>query len=235
MNNVQVVILAGGRGSRLQSLTDDLPKPMVSINGKPFLEILLQLLHRERLSKFLLLTGYLHDRVSDYFKDGSEFGISITYSVESKPLGTAGALKNAEKLLEDEFLLLNGDTFSEIDYHKFIRFSKSHNKICNMLCYNGSLFEDMSYNLTLKNSLVTDYSKTIASQSFNAIDAGLYFMKKDITTFINMKFSALEEEIFHTLISKRQLSGYQTKTRFYDIGTMERLNIFDSVFKLKKT
>ena len=96
MNNLQTAILVGGRGTRLKSLTDNLPKPMVSTQGRPFLEILLRLLQSKGLSRFLLLTGYLNTAISDYFGNGSKFGIHIEYSVEPEPLGTAGALRNAE-------------------------------------------------------------------------------------------------------------------------------------------
>lgn len=234
MSSTQVVILAGGRGSRLAPLSNSLPKPMISVQGRPFLEILLQLLQSRGLSKFLLLTGYLHNKISDYFNDGSNLGVSIKYSVEHEPLGTAGALKNAEKLLEDDFLLLNGDTFSDIDYNNFIRFSNDRNKICSMLCYNGPIFDDIKYNLTFVKNDVIDYSKMTTKNSFNAVDAGLYFMKKDITKLLKNEFSGLEEKIFPLLISDNQLSGLATKSRFYDIGTVERLGTFNSMFRGKE-
>lgn len=235
MNETQTVILAGGRGTRLKSLTDDTPKPMVAIQGMPFLEILLRLLKSKGLSKFLLLTGYLNNVVSDYFDDGSKFGISIKYSIESEPLGTGGALKNAENLLENEFLLLNGDTFSDVRYDEFIKFSRTRNNICSMLCYNGPLFNDVQYNIILKENNIIDYSKTCSDNRFNAVDAGMYFMKKNVLSIITTKISKLEEQIFPQLISSRQLSGFATKTRFYDIGTIERLDIFNIIFGSEKT
>ena len=236
MNNLQTAILVGGRGTRLKSLTDNLPKPMVSVQGRPFLEILLRLLQSKGLSKFLLLTGYLHTAISDYFGDGSKFGIHIEYSVEPEPLGTAGALRNAENLLEKEFLLLNGDTFSDIDYDAFIKSSKNRNNICSMLCYNGPLFDEVRYNLILgRNYAIIDYSKTSTDKRFNAVDAGLYFMRKDILSVIKNRVSSLEGEIFPFLISAKQLYGFTTQVMFYDIGTIDRLNGFNKMFLSKKT
>lgn len=234
MNNLQTVILVGGRGTRLKSLTDNLPKPMVPVQGRPFLEILLRLLQRKGLSRFLLLTGYLHHMINDYFGNGSKFGIDIEYSVEPELLGTAGALKNAENLLENEFLLVNGDTFSDINYNEFAKSSRDKNNICSMLCYNGPLFNDVKYNLILEGNHVIKYSKTFTHDQFNAVDAGLYFMRKDILSIIRNKVSALEGEIFPLLISTKQLSGFAIQTRFYDIGTIERLDIFNAMFGSKK-
>ena|SRR2546428_4655749 len=236
MNSLQTVILVGGRGTRLKSLTDNLPKPMVPVQGRPFLEILLRLLQSKGLSRFLLLTGYLHDVISDYFGDGSKFGISIEYSTESDFLGTAGALKNAGYLLEEEFLLLNGDTFSDINYDEFLKFSRNKNTICTMLCYNGPLYDHTKYNLNFeRNHVIIDYSKTATGSRFNAIDAGLYFARKEILSIIKNRVSSLETEIFPLLISAKQLSGFATQRMFYDIGTIERLTRFSEVFLSKKT
>ena len=97
MNKSQIVILAGGRGKRLDSITENIPKPMVNVNNSPFLEILIKMLHRQGFSKFLILTGYLSNKIIEYFADGTKLGVSINYSTEIEFLGTAGGLKNAEK------------------------------------------------------------------------------------------------------------------------------------------
>lgn len=235
LNDLQIVILAGGRGTRLKSLTDNTPKPMMRVHDRPFLEILFRMLQNKGFSKFLLLTGYMNKAISDYFGDGSKFGISIEYSVETEPLGTAGALKNAETMLENEFLLLNGDTFSDIDYDEFVKFSRNRDDTCGMLCYNGSLFDDVRYNVVFEESHVINYSKNFSDNRFNAVDAGIYFMKKNIISNIENRISSLEEQIFPQLISTRQLSGFLTQTRFYDIGTIERLATFNMMFGSKKT
>ncbi len=235
LNNTQIVILAGGRGTRLKTLTNNMPKPMVQIHDKPFLEILLRLLQNKGFSKFLLLTGYMNNIISDYFRDGSRLDVNIEYSIEPEPLGTAGALRNAGTLLENEFLLLNGDTFSDIDYSEFVGFSRNRNDMCTMLCYNGKLFDDVKYNVIFKENHVMNYSKIFSDERFNAVDAGIYFMKKNILSVIKNRVSSLEEQIFPQLISIKQLSGFLTQTRFYDIGTIERLAVFNKMFGSKKT
>jgi NDP-sugar pyrophosphorylase family protein len=234
MNKSQVVILAGGRGKRLDSITEKIPKPMVDVNNSPFLEILIKMLHRQGFSKFLILTGYLSNKIMEYFADGTKLGVSINYSTEIEFLGTAGGLKNAEKFLENEFLLINGDTFLEIDYDKYIKYSQKHSKLCSMICYNGKLYDGINYNLKLDKNYVLNYSKSLSDREFNAVDAGVYFMKKDIITKINKNIASLEEDVFPLLITEKQISGYISTEKFYDIGTVNKLNIFEKFISSKK-
>ena len=105
-----------------------------------------------------------------------------------------------------------------------------------MLCYNGPLFDEVRYNLILgRNYAIIDYSKTSTDKRFNAVDAGLYFMRKDILSVIKNRVSSLEGEIFPFLISAKQLYGFTTQVMFYDIGTIDRLNGFNKMFLSKKT
>jgi len=113
---MQVVILAGGKGTRLRPITYQVPKPMVPIHGKPFLQYQLELIKSLGINEVLLLVGYLGKQIEEYFGGGPKFGLNIEYSYENNPLGTGGALKNAEEKLAEKFLLLNGDTFLPMDY-----------------------------------------------------------------------------------------------------------------------
>jgi NDP-sugar pyrophosphorylase family protein len=115
-NKMQVAILVGGLATRLRPLTSSLPKAMLPIKGKPFLEYQVALLNYHNVRDIVLCVGYLKEKIKDYFGDGGKLGVNIQYSEEEELLGTAGALKNAELLLEDEFLLLNGDSYLPVDY-----------------------------------------------------------------------------------------------------------------------
>src|ERR1051325_5314864 len=112
----QVVIFAGGLGSRLGELTRRTPKPMISVAGRPYLEWQIELLRAQGLRDFLLLTCYLADQIEEYFGDGNRWNVRIKSSREPQPLGTAAALKLAESRLSERFLLMNGDTFFPMDY-----------------------------------------------------------------------------------------------------------------------
>src|SRR4029077_9597920 len=115
-NSMQVLILAGGLGTRMRPITETIPKPMITVAGKPFLQHQLELLRGAGIAKVLLLVAYLGEQIREYFGDGAKFGCKISYSFEPAPLGTGGALKNAEAQLQDDFVLVNGDTYLGIDY-----------------------------------------------------------------------------------------------------------------------
>ena len=117
----KAVILAGGLGKRLRTELKDIPKPMASIEGRPFLEyVICNLLRKQGITEIILCVHYMADKIVDYFGDGSDFGVHILYSKESHdtPLGTGGALKAVEKYIDDEpFLVMNGDSYAEINYN----------------------------------------------------------------------------------------------------------------------
>src|SRR5712671_242507 len=113
-STTQAVILVGGRGTRLGELTRTIPKPMLPVGGRPFLEYLLQLLRREGFTRVLFCTSHLAEAVQDHFGDGSRFGLTAGYTREPQPLGTGGALRFAREHLDEQFLVLNGDTIFDI-------------------------------------------------------------------------------------------------------------------------
>ena len=130
---MQAVIMAGGKGTRLSSVTRDIPKPMVQIDGKPLLEHQIENLKECGITDIILVIGYLGDAIKDYFGDGSRispstgkpFGVIISYYSEESPLGTAGALGKIKDRLQEKFILLFGDLFTSIDYRRFIEFHKT--------------------------------------------------------------------------------------------------------------
>ena len=114
---MQAIILAGGLGTRLRSVVSDRPKPMALVEGKPFLEYVLQGLKKSGIDDIIFAVGYKGGMVEEYFGDGSRFGIRARYAYEEELLGTAGAIKNAGKYVTDEqFFVLNGDTFYQMDF-----------------------------------------------------------------------------------------------------------------------
>lgn len=117
--------MAGGRGTRIASVTSDVPKPMIEICGKPILEHQIENLKACGLTNIILVIGYMGDKIKDYFGDGEKFGVHIEYFIEDHPLGTAGALFKMPQLTED-FLLLCGDVIIDVDFNRFIEFHKEH-------------------------------------------------------------------------------------------------------------
>jgi len=118
---MKAVILAGGYGKRLKPLTNDRPKPMIEVSGVPILEWQIDWLHKHDINEIIICVGYLHDIVVNYIGSGKKFGVKVGYSVEEEPLGTGGALKNAESLLSGtSFLALNGDILTDLDPWKLV-------------------------------------------------------------------------------------------------------------------
>src|SRR5205807_7689630 len=122
--SMKAVVMAGGEGSRLRPLTIRRTKPMVPIAGKPVMEHILNLLKRHGITEVIVTVQYLASNIEDYFGNGSQFGMRITYSREDVPLGTAGSVKNAEDQLTEPFLVISGDAFTDYNLTDIIRFHK---------------------------------------------------------------------------------------------------------------
>ena len=138
---MKVVIMAGGKGTRIASVRSDVPKPMIKICGKPILEHQIDNLKACGLTDIILVIGYLGDKIKEYFGDGSKFGVNIEYFVEDHPLGTAGALFKMPQLTED-FLLLCGDVIIDVDFNRFIAFHKEHQAWASLVAHpNGHPYD----------------------------------------------------------------------------------------------
>lgn len=229
---MQAVILAGGRGERLKPITDKTPKVLVPINGRPFLEYQLKLLRRNEIRRILLLVGYMADQVKGYFKDGRTLDLNIEYVAEKELLGTAGALKAAADSLEESFFLINGDTYLDVDYRKVFDEFKKKGKKGLAVVYNNSLGDTgVKNNIAMdKDSIITDYEKASSRPSVNLVEAGVLVFDKKILSYIpELKKCNLEDTLVPRLIKERQLAGYLSPKRFYDMGTLEKLKELERV------
>ncbi len=221
---LKAVILAGGRGERLKPITDSIPKPMVKIKGRPFLEHQLELLKKNKIGEILLCVGYRKDAIMDYFGDGCRLGLTIEYSIENGFLGTAGALRQARDYLPADFILLYGDSYLPIDYLELMEFWARCS--CNALtvCYDNSV-KIAKNNIYLDpDGRIGSYNKRNPVTQANYVEAGVSVLRKEVLHLIPAgRAVSLEEEIFPVLIKTQQLNGYPTSQRYYDIGTPEGL------------
>ena len=227
---MQVVILAGGRGERLRPLTDTVPKSLITIKGCPFLEHQISYLTRHNLSNFVLCIGYMADKIQDYLKAHPIPGANLQFSVENEPLGTGGTLKNAEPLIRDDFLLINGDTFSRLYYSDLVNYYHGHFNSIIMAAYDNH--DHIAENNIFVNphNLVTAYNKT-SSTGMNRVDSGILAIKKKdfFAAMPDKKIFSFEQEVYPVLIAQKKILAYPTSTRFYDIGIPERLNRIEEV------
>jgi len=222
---MKIFILAAGLGTRLGDITKNIPKPMVDINGKPFLEFILKIYKKQGFKEFVFCIGYKHEIIEKYFKNGKKFGVKIKYSIGSKPLGTAGEIKNAKKYIDDTFIVVNGDTLINFELQKMIDFHKKNNATITIAC-SKSNSEGRSGGVTLQNNRITSFDEK-TEKSF--INAGVYVCNKQIIQIlnkINKETISFEQDIFPLLCQSKKLFGYITNKKFIDIGIPKSLNKF---------
>lgn len=226
--NTQVVVLMGGLGTRLG--LKDRPKAMAEIQGCPFFEYQLKLLRRWGLCKFLFLVGYQADCIEDYFGNGSKWRVDIGYSYDgSEPLGTGGALKNAEEKLEDNFLLIYGDSFMDIDYQEIVYryyIEKATGKSGIMTILRNDDQYDKS-NVLYEEGKPLLYDKINTDNRMRYIDYGVSMVTKSILKDVdkNKKFDLAI--LLSDLSKEGKFSAQVVTKRFYEIGTPASMREFD--------
>lgn len=220
---MKAIILAGGFGNELKSVFKDIPKPMVLIAGKPFLEHLIISLRDQNITEVIIAVHHMADIIKSYFGDGKKWGINITYSEEEIPLGTAGAIKNAEKYIDDTFLVLNGDCFSQINIKDFLEFHRMKRSKSTIAL--TKTIENANYgNVMLEGDKIVNFieDKSTINENHYHTNNGIYIFEPIIFDYIDQrKHVSLEKEIFPRLIQEGNLWGYQFQGYFIDIGRPE--------------
>ena len=219
MHSLDLVILAGGKGSRIKSLLKKKPKPMAIFNKKPFLEYIIQSYSKYHFKNIFVLAGYKSGEIFNKFENKHYNCTSITCLKERKPMGTAGALNILKKKRINDFILINGDTFLEVNLNKLV-------KSCGENSYGSlTLIKNKSYKSNKKLvSMGIKNNKIIYQKKNNFMNGGVYFFKKKILKFIKNKNTSLEDQLLPGLIKKRKISGLVVKNFFLDIGTPKNFN-----------
>ena len=232
---IQVVILAGGRATRLGELTKNRPKSLVAIQGKPFLAYQLELLKDHEISDIVLCIGHLGGQIRKAFGDGSNYGVHLTYSLEDEPLGTAGALKNAAPYLNDTFLVIYGDSYLLLDFVKIYAYFLTQQKLSLDTVFRNNDAFDAS-NIVIRDNMVEGYSKSEKTPDMVYIDCGAVIFHKEVLQLIPENHFYSLEELFLRLIEKEQLLAFEVKERFYEIGSPQGLKDFEAFIqrRLKK-
>lgn len=223
MKPIDVVILSGGLGTRFRPVISDTQKTMARVKDKPFLEHLIAHYKNAGLNRFIICAGYKHKDIRNYFEAGSQWNITITYSIESKKRGTAGAIKQAEKMITSEdFFVLNGDTFLAIDPLDVINFHQKE-QVDGTICLRE--FKDIREKgeviVDNKNRIVGFLEKQPEHRP-GLINGGVYILKKEVLRSIPKDGEvSLEKDIFPAAIKKHKFIGYKTSAFFIDIGSPE--------------
>jgi N-acetyl-alpha-D-muramate 1-phosphate uridylyltransferase len=229
VSGAQAVILAGGLGTRLGSIASDVPKAMVAVAGKPFLEHEVSLLKLNGVDDFVFCLGHLGEKVESHFGDGSAMGVSIRYSWDGKRLlGPAGALKKAEGLLEERFFVTYGDAYLRAPYGAMMERLESSGKMGVMSVFHNENRRGRS-DVETEGGLVVRFEKS-GHRMYSWINYGVTVLAKDALSAIPEGVTFGEEEFYGRLIEAKQLLAFPVTEMFYEIGTPESLAEFERFF-----
>ena len=225
---MQAIILAGGFGTRLQSVVSDVPKPMAPINDKPFLEYMLDELNNSGFNKAVLAVGYKKESIINYFRNKYK-NIELVYSVEEEPLGTGGCVKQAMQYIDEDFVfILNGDTMFKIDFKEMAKLDK-----LSIACKKMYKF-DRYGEVKISNGIITSFEeKKYVLEGY--INGGIYYLPKNIFNKYDLpkKFS-MEKDFFEKYISQLKMCAYLSNDYFIDIGIPEDYSKAQKDFIKKK-
>ena len=220
------VIMAGGKGTRISSIANDIPKPMILIEGKPVLEHEILCLKNQGLKDIIITVSHLGQTIIDYFGDGSRFGVNIEYYFEKEPLGNAGALFKIKDKLTDTFLLLNGDAIFDIDFNRFIKYHKEKGALVTLFTHPNSHPYDSGLIITDKESRVVNWlTKEDNRPNWykNRVNAGLHVVDKKVLDLrIETPKIDLDRQILKPLSGTGKMFAYDSPEYVKDMGTPER-------------
>ena len=217
-----VVILCGGLSTRLHSLTESIPKSMIPLLGKPFIDWQLSLMQKNGVTDVILCIGKFGYQIRDYVGDGQKWGMNVKYSDDGTMLlGTGGALLNAYPLLPEEFIVTNGDSYLDIDYNAVISQFNADCKPMLMTIYPVTF----GYrNLCVRKGVIVRYDKTGKYPDLNYIDYGFTVMKRWVLNQIISQTVFDFSVIYSDLIFQKNVSNYQSPKVFHEVGSYDGLD-----------
>lgn len=227
---MKAVIMAGGKGTRIASITqDEIPKPMLTVGNKPILEHQIECLKSSGIDEVILITGHLGNKIKEYFRDGSQLRIKISYIEEdpNKPLGTAGSLYYLRDKIQEDFILIFGDVFLSVDFNKMIKFHKEHKSDATLLTHPNSHPYDSDLIVANNDGKILGFDSKENKRDYdynNIVNSGIYAFSPRIFGYIEApKKLGLE----HGVISKMLEAGdrvfsYKSTEYVKDMGTPER-------------
>lgn len=229
-----LVILAGGLATRLRPITATIPKALIEINGRPFIEWQLEYLSKQNIKNIVISVGYLGEMIKQVVGAGNSFGLNIQYSFDGNELlGTGGAVKKAIPLLSDNFFIMYGDSYLPINFSHVSNFYENTEKVALMTILKNDGKWDLS-NVSKVNDSAIFYDKKNRNNTMQYIDYGLSLVNKSIFNRFNNHLKFDLAELFNQLSNEGKLVGYEVKERFYEIGSLEGIEEISDYFSSKK-
>jgi len=230
-----IAILAGGLATRLRPVTETIPKSLVDVCGEPFLAHQLRLLRSHGLEQVVLCVGYRGEQIEQAIGSGSAFGLQVRYSFDGDQLlGTGGAVRRALELLGDEFFVLYGDSYLPCDYRAVLSSFRASGRMALMTVYRNEGRYDVS-NVEYEPGTIRRYDKSVRSPAMHHIDYGLGVFRREAFAEVpeGSKFDLAQH--YQSLLAKAQLAGYESRERFYEIGSVAGLEEFRELMESKRT
>ncbi len=226
----QAVILAGGRGTRLQPITLERPKPMVEVCGRPFMEYLVEQLHDQGFERILMLLGYLPEVIQDHFRDGSDWGLKIEYAVTGADTLTSRRVELAKDRIEDCFLLMYCDNYWPMRIDRMWELFLAHDVPAMVTVYSN---KDNYTGNSLKvgrDGYVEVYDRTRKGPGLAGVEIGYSILTRETLELLPKEEALLEEAIYPPLIREHKLLAYVTDHRYYSVGGLQRLPTTEKFF-----
>ena len=217
---MKAVILAGGLGTRLRPLTNNIPKPMLPIGEKPILEHLVNWTKKGGIKSVILCVSYLRESIEDYFGDGEKFGVKIEYAISKKQLATAGQLKTAEKFIDDDFVCMYGDSIFNFSLRSMIKQHSIKKSFVTMSLNEHKTTLPYGVIETSKNGKVVNWNEKPEIKA--NINMGCYIMNPQVFNLIpKNKPYGMDDVIKKAMKKKEAINSFITKKGFTDIGNTE--------------
>ena len=225
------VIMAGGKGSRLRSITnDEIPKPMVSVDGKPLLEHQVERLKEYGIKKIVMIVGHLGEKIMEHFKDGKDFGVDIDYIVEKEPLGTAGAFYYLkDKTDAKDFLLIFGDVFFDIDFDRMECFHFKNAALTTLFAHPNGHPYDSDLIRTDESGKVVGFDSKHNVRDYwydNMVNAGMYIINRELLELVKepVKIDFEKDILANQVKQGANIYAYHSPEYVKDVGTVDRIN-----------
>jgi NDP-sugar pyrophosphorylase family protein len=216
---VPVAILAGGRATRLGPLTETVPKAMVEVAGKPFIDHQLALLRRRGLRRAVLCLGHLGEQIEAHLGDGARLGMALAYSYDGEPLlGTGGALRHARPLLGELFFVIYGDAYLDIDYGAMLAAFRGRPELALMAVLRNEGRWDRS-NVLFRDERLLRYDKESPTPDMRHIDYGVALLRGAAVERIPAGRPSDLAALYRDLVAEGLMAGHEVERRFYEIGS----------------
>ncbi len=232
----QAVILAGGYGTRLKPFTDTNPKPMYPFNEKPFLEYLIKQIKGFGINDIVLLLGYLPEKIIDYFGDGKEWGVNITYSITPVEYETGLRLRGAlaEGVLASEFLFMYCDNYCPINYNRLLREFFRNDAMIQLTAYANKDGYTKSNLVIEEDGRILVYDKKRITPGLAGVDIGYAIVKRQAVEMMIDENENFEKVVYPQLVKEGKLYATTTEHRYYSVGSWERIELTKEFFSGKK-